>query len=641
MRNLFAASLTALCLACSAGAEVLPAEKALPDDTLLMFTLPDFSKVRDIYQHSPHGRFWNDPAMKDFKDKFLGKLTGDYLTPLEHQLGVRFADYTNLAQGQFTIALVQNGWLGVEGQSPAFVVLLDAKDQSAQLKTNLAELKKKWVDSGKTVQTETIHGIDFSAITPALGEVSKTLKKPLATLANGQTVDPMDDPDAKKAPKSRLYIGQVESLLVVGDTPKVIEKILARMSGGPVKTLSEVAGFDANAGMFHDVPAFGWINAKALVEVWSRPKDEPADAETANPLGFKPDKVMAALGLNGLKSIAFNYSVSSEGTLCNIMLAVPESSRTGLFKILAGESKDYNPPPFVPADAVKFQRWRIDGQKTWATIRKMLSDISPPALGMMDFVLKTADAAAKEKDPGFDLDKALFGNLGDDIITYEKSPSGGSLAELSSPPSIFLISSPNPEQIAGALKSLLVLYTQPSTAPADREFLGHKIYTIPLPAAPTAGGKGPAAAPRSLSYACASGYVAITTDTAILEEFLRSGETPPKPLSETPGLSDAAQKVTGSGASLFGFANEKQSRRVLFETLKKDPDSLNNLEGLAPLASLMGLPELKVKDWVDVSLLPDFGQVSRYFYFSVYGGSANADGLTFKAFAPTPPELNK
>jgi len=50
--------------------------------------------------------------MKDFKDKFIAKLTSDYITPLEHQLGVRFEDYTNLAQGQLTIALVQNGLAG-------------------------------------------------------------------------------------------------------------------------------------------------------------------------------------------------------------------------------------------------------------------------------------------------------------------------------------------------------------------------------------------------------------------------------------------------------------------------------------------------------------------------------------------------
>jgi hypothetical protein len=44
-----------------------------------------------------------------------------------------------------------------------------------------------------------------------------------------------------------------------------------------------------------------------------------------------------------------------------------------------------------------------------------------------------------------------------------------------------------------------------------------------------------------------------------------------------------------------------------------------------------------VKDWADLSLLPPFEQVSKYFYFSVYGGGATVDGLTFKVFSPVPP----
>ena len=46
-----------------------------------------------------------------------------------------------------------------------------------------------------------------------------------------------------------------------------------------------------------------------------------------------------------------------------------------------------------------------------------------------------------------------------------------------------------------------------------------------------------------------------------------------------------------------------------------------------------------VHDWVDFSLLPDYDQVSKYFYFSVYAGSTTADGLSFKAFAPRPPQM--
>jgi hypothetical protein len=42
---------------------------------------------------------------------------------------------------------------------------------------------------------------------------------------------------------------------------------------------------------------------------------------------------------------------------------------------------------------------------------------------------------------------------------------------------------------------------------------------------------------------------------------------------------------------------------------------------------------------MDFSLLPDFDSLAKYFYFTVYGGSANVDGLSFKLFAPVPPGL--
>jgi len=635
MRKILVLPAVLFYLACQAGAAVLPAEKLLPDDTLAVYTMPDLKRVREIYQISPPGRLWSDPAMKDFKDKFMNKLMSEYITPLEHQLGVHFEDYTNLAQGQFTIAMVQNGWEGKDGQMPGLVLLVDSKDKSAQLKTNLLDLRKKWVDAGKTVKTEKVRDIDFSVIVVSKDDLAKAAPKKPANLAPG--IEPMEDPDAKNAPKTQIYIGQAESLLIVANSPKVIEKILARMTGGEVKSLSELAAFDANSAMFRGSPGFGWVNAKALVDIIGRAAEDSSDADSPNPLGIKPDKVVSALGLKGLKTIAFGYNYSSEGTVFNVTFSVPEANRTGLFKILAGEAKDYNAPPFVPADAVKFQRWRLDGQKTWATLRKIVSDVSPAGVGGLDMLLNSADAAAKEKDPNFDINKNLFGNLGDDMISYSKSPRGTTLAELSSPPSIFLLGSPNAEQLAGALKSIFMLYSPGGAATKEREFLGHKINSIPLPATPGSAD----ATPRSLSYVSSGGYLAISMDNALLEEYLRSSESHAKSLRDTPGLSEAMQKVAGSGTSLFGYSNESESMRVLFEALKKDSAGADPLAPLTPMAMAMGMGDVKIKDWIDLSLLPTFDKVSKYFYFSVYAGSANADGLTFKAFAPVPPQLNK
>ena len=57
--------LAALFLPALAASAAVPApEQLLPDDTLIMLTAPDFTKLRAICQKSPKGRLWNDPAMK-------------------------------------------------------------------------------------------------------------------------------------------------------------------------------------------------------------------------------------------------------------------------------------------------------------------------------------------------------------------------------------------------------------------------------------------------------------------------------------------------------------------------------------------------------------------------------------------------
>ncbi len=163
-------------LVCGARAVVPPPDKLLPDDTLAMFSVPDFAKARDVYGHSPQFQLWQDPALKPFRDKFTAKFKDRFLAPLEHDLGIHFDDYTNLPQGQLTLAVTQNGWSGeTSSQTPALLFLLDTRDKSSQLKTNLADLRKKWVDAGKTLRTEKIRDIDFSVITISTNDLPKSL----------------------------------------------------------------------------------------------------------------------------------------------------------------------------------------------------------------------------------------------------------------------------------------------------------------------------------------------------------------------------------------------------------------------------------------------------------------------------------
>src|SRR6266404_2771478 len=633
----------------SAGLNVIAAipaaEKILPDDTLVLLTVPDFTKLREIYKSAPQGQFWSDSAMKPFRDKLVSKWQEEFVKPLERELNVKFDDYTSLPQGQVTFALTQNGWQGKDEQLMGLLVLLDTKDKSGQLKTNLADLRKKWVDAGKPIKSEKIRDIEFSVIPVSTNDVPATLKKFFPEQAQVQELG-AEDSAKKSPPKSEIVIGQFESLLIMGNSTKVVEKIVGRLTGGAMPSLSELAAYSANhQALFRDAPGYGWVNVKAFIDVFNRKTSEKKNPEAPDPFAsVKPEKIITAIGLAGLKTVAFNFQSSNEGSSVEFFLGVPEATRQGLFKILAGEAKESNPPNFVPADAVKFQRWRVDGQKAWATLEKMLGDISPQWVSSLNFIIDTANAAAKDKDPSFDLRKSLIGNLGDDIISYEKAARGTKAEQLKSPPSLFLIGSPNPEQLAASLKGILMFMNQQGGPPSEREFLGRKIFSVPVPSLPMglSGDSPKPSAPRTLSYAASSGYVVLSTDTSLLEEYLRSSESQAKTLRETPGLVDATQKVTGPGTALFGYENQTETMRAAFETLKKDSSSgtagdLSNLPGALGVAG----PGKLFKEWMDFPLLPTFDKVSKYFYFSVYGGSATVDGLTFKIFAPTPPGLKK
>jgi hypothetical protein len=98
---------------------------------------------------------------------------------------------------------------------------------------------------------------------------------------------------------------------------------------------------------------------------------------------------------------------------------------------------------------------------------------------------------------------------------------------------------------------------------------------------------------------------------------------------------DAAGHVGGAGSGVFGYENQRETLRTLFNMLKSQGADARP-PGLNPFMPTPG----GMKDWFDFSLLPEYDTVSKYFYFSVYSGSTTTDGLSFKAFAPRPPHLN-
>ena len=645
-------TLAALGCALCVHAAVPPAEQILPDDTLVMFTIPDCAKTRAVSAHSPMWQLWNDSAMKPFKDKFLHKLNEELVQPLERELGVKFEDYAALAQGQFTLALTANGWRGEKGTEPSSVLLLDVRDNEGDLKKTLEDFRKKWTEAGKTVRSEKVRGLDFLAVTLTTNDIPDALKRILPgpsgvrELGDEEDGDEADESKEVEA-KSPIFFGQVGSSFVAGNNLAGLERVVARLTGGDAPVLADVVHFqNCQPVFFREAHAFGWVNAKRLMSALGKVSEREEAASEVAPDPFaklRPEKILDAAGLNGVRSVAFAIQDSAEGAMVQFHVAVPESERKGLLKIMAGEPKETTPPPFVPADAVKFTRWRMDGQKTWSTLTSALNDISPTIMSTVDYILNTANEAGQLKDDKFDLRRQMIGNLGDDLISFTKKPRGTDPEQMANPPSLMLVGSKAPEEMAAAMKVMFGALSRTGKAD-EREFLGRTIYSVTSMAGPQLDPTNVKHRKMHLSHS--GSYVLIANDEAVLEEYLRGAESPVKPLREVPGVLEAIQKVSDAGTSLVVFENQQETQRVLYETMKTtfaEADKGEEVSGMTPIPETFGMamPQQSIKAWFDYSLLPPFDDVAKYYGYVVFAGSANVDGLTLKVFTPTPVGLRQ
>jgi hypothetical protein len=505
-------------------------------------------------------------------------------------------------------------------------LLIDTKGHAPQLKTNLASIAKKWIAAGKAIKTQKIREVEFTTLIVSPSDLSWDSIFPKTK------PEPADDGSTKPPEKNtEITFGQIDSLLVAADSTAVIEKVLTLQQGGLLPPLAEQPSFQTDfEARLRGAPFYCWINVKALMDVLTA---APAGSDDESAAGvLKLTSLLNATGLDSVTSACLAYQELPDGAAAQFFIGSPESKRAGLLKVLSPETKDANPPPFVPSDAVKFWRWRVNIPHSWAMLETMMKDLNPQFNRVVDFILQNA---GKDKDEHYDLKSELLSNLGDDVINYEKAPNASSFSDLKSPPSIYLIGSPNPDKLASAMTVALGIVAQGTGGVKEREFLGRTIHSVTL-------GAPENSAAQTLSFSGSGGYVAMASDAGILEEYLRSSDSKAKTLMETEGLGDSAQNVGGLSTGWFGFENQNQNMRPMLDLLRKQRPTVSDILGTPAIAGNMSVAEQiasKLLDWSDFSLLPPFGAVSKYFYYSVYAGRFSPEGFTLKIFAPTPPAL--
>lgn len=625
-------------------APVPPAEQLLSDDTIAVLSVPEYTALAAAYRNAPIARLWKDDAMREFREDLVKRLGKELIEPLERQAGIKSSEFVALLNGQLTVALTKTGW-GDPGRPPGLIVILDTRDKAEQLKKNLAAVRTKLAESGRKVRTDRLREVELMTFAAEIDlahlgmpDASGELK-PQAESSKERS-SPAPPPVSKTTTETEISFGQIDSLLLIGTSQRDLEKVIARLGGGTVPALADKSVFEgARQAVSRDVLAFGWVDPAPIIDAVAKlPSSPSGQTKATDQQPVRTDRLLPAIGLTGLKSLAFALRRNSDGTRLDLYMAVPEDQRKGLFKLIATEPKDATPPPWVPADATQFSRWRLDGQKFWSSFESTLNEIAP---GVVSFLIETLENAMKEKDPAFDFRRYFTSNLGDDIISYQKAPRGLTPEELNSPPAINLIASPMPDKLLAAIKGALLLLPAPLNAVEfkEREFMGKRIYSLVPPSVAAVGGQG--GVQGVMHFASAGGYLAMANDTTILEEYLRSGESKTKSLSETPGWSEAAQQVGGGGSGLMGYQSETDIMRLLFALLKASPNQTGTPLSVGALVAKSTEAGNAAHALADFSLLPTFEQVSKYFGMAVFAGKASPDGYSLRLVFPTPPHLRQ
>jgi len=78
----------------------------------------------------------------------------------------------------------------------------------------------------------------------------------------------------------------------------------------------------------------------------------------------------------------------------------------------------------------------------------------------------------------------------------------------------------------------------------------------------------------------------------------------------------------------FGFQNNASMFKMFYTVLKNHTDFMKPFEIL--------FPSIEIKDWIDVSLLPPFEKIEKYFNFVVYSAKVEPNGFLIQSYSPLP-----
>ena len=312
--------------------KVISAARLLPSNTILYVNCPDFSELKERFSQTNLGLMLQDEELQPVLGEVYGAIDEEYEEYAREHLGIGLADLPNVIEGEFSFALVS------PSRADMAVVLFAEIGEDNQVAQTLLEKGR-----------ERARNDEFEESSEDIGETK------LMILSG----------------RERLFYFQREGRFVFSNNEDVIRSLIDRWDGNVDKRDRSLA---TNRKFMNVMERCnGTKEERPQISVFADPIEIFRSATRGNPMATIGLGIVRTLGLDGLSAVGASMYFSTEEfdslMEAHVLLANP---RSGVIEMLALESGDVTPEPFVPYNVSNYMTMNWNVQKTLLELEKLI-----------------------------------------------------------------------------------------------------------------------------------------------------------------------------------------------------------------------------------------------------------------------------
>jgi hypothetical protein len=579
-------------------------EAIIPADTDMVLMIDDVPRFLERWSESPLGRAWNDPQMKRFLAPMREGMEIDrWEETVRGETGLELDEILGAFTGQVALLLpdMQQIIEAAEDDDPEQVAVLAEVGEDDEVVRRLLQLD---LDSSRDELEEN----------EKLEEVEEEFQGEILHVRRLTTTDGEEESEGWAIVEGFAVMAEPKSYL-----QQIVGALKERASDSPLK---ENPGFRKVRGRVPATDLLLYFNFSSVLpmieEIIKKDLDNP---EAPNPMGLTGQAVLDALAFDAIQSFFVSTTMLDGAT--HIDVGLQYTANRGLLKILAFEPGPVQLPDFLPDDAVEASVANFSLPKMWQAVKEILGAINPGFSGMLEMQLAQLNATH-----GFDLEKGVFGSLGNRIVAAKylrPAEEPGETPSLEVLDQIFGIALTDRQSLEMGLEALKSMAGAGGELFEVTEYLDQTIFTLTqeMPSEPGA----PA---QRLAYTLTDDYLLLSTGTqAPLRAAVSHGSRRGKKLWDRPEVKRAMKALPPNASGLSFYDVERMLRSAIegcgtVESLmQQDAESVDTEEeSEADAAEEEAEPE-----FCDPAAKPNPSTIGKYFGPAV--GAQYKDGGGF------------